>query len=149
LTFLLSRYFVYSMSTTNTIVVHAVGMTHTHYQFHETDLLALVHEPTNSVDPFAVKVVRTDHVEECSHEFRQVAYIGKEFRVSVLSIMSTIVGVQYKKDHSTRYKAVLEITFNVDQTIPKFVGAIMEASDAKIAALEARLIIYKHELEFK
>jgi len=102
------------MSTTKKIVVHAVGMTHTHYTFHITDLLGLVHEPTNSVDPLAVQVVRTDHVEECSQECRQVAYIEKKFREQVLSVLSSIVGVQYKKESSTRYKAVLEITFSVE-----------------------------------
>ena len=100
------------MSTTNMLVVHAVGMTHSHYKFHTTDLLGLVQEPTNSVDPLAVQVVRTDHVEECG-QFRQVAYIGKNFREQVLAILSSIVSVQYKKESSTRVKAVLEITYNV------------------------------------
>jgi hypothetical protein len=100
------------MNTTNTTIVHAVGMSHTHYRFDEADLLALVHEPTNSVDPFAVKVVRTDHVEEGSQECRRVAYIGREFRGSVLAIIANIISVHYKREHSNSYKAVLEITYS-------------------------------------
>lgn len=100
------------MSTTNVIIVHAVGMVHTHYRFRESDSLALVHEPSNIVDPFAVKVVRTDHVEECQ-EFRKVAYIAKEFRESVLQVLPNIVSVVYSKEHSTRTRAVLAITYNI------------------------------------
>jgi len=100
------------MSETMTIVVHAVGMNHSHYRFATTNLLAVVHESANTNDKFAVKVVRTDQTE--NGEPRQVAYIGKEFRMSVLLIIPNIISVEYKKESSTSFKAVLEITFTID-----------------------------------
>lgn len=96
--------------TTNRCVVHCVGMAHVdpHYRWNDSSAAyGFVPEPTNSHDPNAIKVIRTDH------EDRHLGYVAKEFAPEVLDILEhgELLSVNHAPNHSNSYRQVLHIDF--------------------------------------